>query len=120
VVYTGLDDLRTHCSEINQILSYEEKLLGGKKMLKQRIQEITAVPVTAFSGNPSPQFSVAERLRRVIPLIWGEGDHAFIQLKEEETAGTDSLQSTRSVVQKKTCRDCIAGVLDRAWLSKLP
>jgi Heterokaryon incompatibility protein (HET) len=85
--------------------SQEEELLGDKKMLEQQIQEITRVPVTALSGRPLTQFSIEERLgwaakRKTkrkedqaycllgifdifIPLIYGEGDHAFIRLKEE-------------------------------------
>ena len=85
--------------------SEEEELLGDKKILEQQIQEITGVPVTALSGRPLTQFSIEERLgwaakRKTkrkedqaycllglfnifIPLIYGEGDHAFIRLKEE-------------------------------------
>jgi hypothetical protein len=88
-----------------KFFSQEEELLGDKRMLEQQIQEITGVPVTALSGSPLTQFSIEERLRWAvkrntkrkedqaycllgifdifIPLIYGEGDHAFIRLKEE-------------------------------------
>ena len=88
-----------------KFFSQEEKLLGDKKMLKQQIQEITGVPVSALSGRPLTQFSIEERLRWAakrntkrkedqaycllgifdifIPLIYGERDHAFVRLKEE-------------------------------------
>jgi hypothetical protein len=88
-----------------RFFSREEELLGDKKMLKHQIQEITGVPVTALSGRPLTQFSIEERLQWAakrktkrkedqaycllgifdifIPLIYGEGDHAFTRLKEE-------------------------------------
>jgi hypothetical protein len=90
---------------VSSRFSQEEELLGDKKMLKQQIQEITGVPVTALSGRPLTQFSIEERLgwaakRKTkrkedqaycllgifdifIPLIYGEGNHAFIRLTEE-------------------------------------
>jgi Heterokaryon incompatibility protein (HET) len=88
-----------------KFFSQEESLLGDKKMLQLEIQEITGVPVTALSGSPLTQFSIEERLRWAakrstkrkedqaysllgifdifIPLIYGEGDHAFVRLREE-------------------------------------
>ena len=86
-----------------KFFSREEEFLGDKKMLEQQIQEITGIPVTALSGSPLTQFSIEERLRWAakrktkrkedqaycllgifdifIPLIYGEGDHAFGSLQ---------------------------------------
>jgi len=88
-----------------KFFSQEEELLGNKKMLEQQIAETTGIPITALSGTSLTQFSVEERLRWAakrntkrkedqaycllgifgvfIPLIYGEGDHAFVRLKEE-------------------------------------
>jgi hypothetical protein len=88
-----------------KFFSQEGKPLGDKKMLKQLIQEITGVPVTALSSTSLTQFSIEERLRWAakrntkrkedkaycllgifevfIPLIYGEGGFAFIRLREE-------------------------------------
>jgi Heterokaryon incompatibility protein (HET) len=88
-----------------KFFSKEEQLLGDKKMLERQIQEITGVPVTALAGSSLGQFSIEERLQWAakpntkrkedqaycllgifdifIPLIYGEGDHAFVRLKEE-------------------------------------
>ena len=88
-----------------KFFSHEEKLLGDKKMLQQQIQEMTGVPITALAGSSLTRFTVKERLSWAekrntkrkedhaycllgifdifIPLIYGEGDRAFVRLKEE-------------------------------------
>jgi hypothetical protein len=103
-----------------QFFSQEEKLLGDKKMLEQHIHEITGIPITALSGSPLSQFSIEERLRWAakrntkrkedraycllgifdifIPLIYGEGDHAFIRLKEETHKRSGKMNTAVTVV----------------------
>ena len=80
-------------------------LLGNKTTLEQLIHEITTIPVNLLRGAPVSQFSIAERMRWTanrntkrkedraycllgifdvfMPLIYGEGDNAFIRLEEE-------------------------------------
>ena len=88
-----------------EFFSREGEHLGDKKLLEGRIHEITQIPIAALRGTPLSDFSVDERKRWAveretkkkedkaycllgifnvfIPLIYGEGDHAFIRLKEE-------------------------------------
>jgi Heterokaryon incompatibility protein (HET) len=107
-----------------KFFSQEEELLGDKKMLGQIIQEITGVPFTALSGSPLTQFSIEERLQWAvkrntkrkedraycllgifdvfIPLIYGEGDHAFIRLKEEIDKRSGKMNTAVTVVRPGT------------------
>jgi hypothetical protein len=88
-----------------EFFSREGKLLGSKKTLEGPVQEITRIPIPALQGARLSHFSVDERLRWAaeretkwtedkaycllgifdiaMPLIYGEGDHAFMRLKEE-------------------------------------
>jgi hypothetical protein len=88
-----------------EFFSQEGELLGDKKMLEHEIHEITGIPITALHGASLSHFSVDERMRWAakrdtkrkedkaycllgifdvfMPLIYGEGDNAFIRLKEE-------------------------------------
>jgi hypothetical protein len=88
-----------------EFFSHEGVRLGNKKSLERLIHEITTIPVSALRGEPLSHFSVDERLRWTtgrntkkpedqaycllgifnvfMPLIYGEGDNAFIRLEEE-------------------------------------
>ncbi|KAF4428921.1 vegetative incompatibility protein HET-E-1 [Fusarium austroafricanum] len=79
--------------------------LGDKKSLETAIQEVTGIPYQALRGDPLAKFTVAERFTWTenrqttrkednaycllgifnvfMPLIYGEGDHAFVRLREE-------------------------------------
>jgi SpoVK/Ycf46/Vps4 family AAA+-type ATPase len=88
--------------------------LGSKSSLEQLIHEITQIPVEALRGGPLSDFGVNERLRWAdnrttkkqedrayclmglfdvfMPLIYGEGEHAFIRLEKEiETLSKSEL-----------------------------
>ncbi|KAK5552250.1 hypothetical protein LTR46_009850 [Exophiala xenobiotica] len=86
-----------------EFFSREGELLGDKKSLEQQIQEITGIPIAALRDVSLSVFSVDERLRWAenrktrkeedkaycllgifnvfMPLIYGEGENAFIRLK---------------------------------------
>ncbi|KIW88432.1 uncharacterized protein Z519_11001 [Cladophialophora bantiana CBS 173.52] len=88
-----------------EFFSREEELLGDKKMLEQQIHEITGISIAALRNAPLSQFGVDERLRWAetrntqkeedkaycllgifnvfMPLIYGEGENAFVRLKAE-------------------------------------
>jgi hypothetical protein len=88
-----------------EFFSREEELLGNKLVLARLIHEITDIPITALHGARLSDFSVHERLRWAakrdtkkkedkayclqgifnvfMPLMYGEGDNAFVRLKEE-------------------------------------
>ena len=88
-----------------EFFSREEVFLGNKKTLEQQIHEITDIPIIALYRTPLSHFPVNERLRWTakrdtkrkedkaycllgifeiyIPLIYGEGENAFIRLQEE-------------------------------------
>jgi hypothetical protein len=88
-----------------EFFSQEGQRLGDKKSLERQIHEITGIPVQALRGSPPSHFSIGERMswaekRKTkrkedkaycllgifgiyMPLIYGEGDNAFIRLKEE-------------------------------------
>jgi len=88
-----------------EFFSREEELLGDKQSLVQPIHEITQIPTAAINGSPMSYFSVAERMRWAVkrrtkkpedkaycllgmfgifmPLIYGEGENAFVRLQEE-------------------------------------
>ena len=107
-----------------KFFSREEELLGDKKMLEQQIQETTGIPITALSGSPLTQFSIKERLRWAakrntkrkedqaycllgifsvfIPLMYGEGDHAFVRLEEEIRKRTGKKNTAVTVVRPET------------------
>lgn len=107
-----------------KFFSQEEELLGDKKMLKQQIQQTTGVPLTALSGSPLTQFSIEERLQWAvkrntkrkedqaycllgifgifIPLIYGEGDHAFVRLKEEIRKRSGKKNTAMTVTRSGT------------------
>src|SRR5271154_822287 len=88
-----------------EFFSLEGELLGNKETLEWQIHEITEIPISALRGTPLSHFSVDERMRwaekrqarRIedkayslmgifnvcMPLIYGEGENAFTQLKRE-------------------------------------
>jgi hypothetical protein len=88
-----------------EFFSLEGNRLGDKRSMEQLVQKITEIPVRALRGTPLSDFSVTERIswtekrqttRREdraycllgifdihIPLIYGEGDKAFVRLKRE-------------------------------------
>lgn len=88
-----------------EFFSREGEHLGNKKTLEQQIHEITRIPIAALRGVPLSQFSVHERMRWAakrntrkkedqaycllgifdvfMPLIYGEGEHALIRLRNE-------------------------------------
>ncbi|KAF5672301.1 vegetative incompatibility het-E-1 [Fusarium heterosporum] len=96
--------------------------LGDKKSLERYIQETTSIPREALQGEPLSKFTVAERFTWTenrqktrkednaycllgifnifMPLIYGEGDHAFTRLREEidkkhaENAKLEEILST--------------------------
>lgn len=85
--------------------SCQGKRLGDKKSLERYIHEITRIPCEALRGDELGNFSVAERLSWAenrqtkrkedraysllgiftifMPLLYGEGDHAFARLRKE-------------------------------------
>ncbi|KIW14239.1 hypothetical protein PV08_07021 [Exophiala spinifera] len=85
-----------------EFFSREGELLGSKITLEQQIHEITGIPIAALRGASLSQFSVDERMRWAarretrrkedkayclmgifgvfMPLIYGEGENAFIRL----------------------------------------
>ena len=91
--------------EFVDFFSREGKHLGDKISLKEQIHDITQIPIAALSGTPLSDFSVDERKRWALkretkkkedlaycqlgifdvfmPLIYGEGDHAYVRLNEE-------------------------------------
>ncbi|EXJ87253.1 hypothetical protein A1O3_04212 [Capronia epimyces CBS 606.96] len=105
-----------------EFFSVQGTRLGDKKSLEQYILEITGIPPQALRGEPLAKFSVAERLSWAetrqtkrkedraysllgvfaifMPLMYGEGDHAFTRLQQEierkhaESARQDALLST--------------------------
>jgi hypothetical protein len=91
--------------ELVEFFSREGELLGNKKVLEGQIHQVTGIPITALHGAPMSHFSVDERMRWAVKrdtkrkedkaycllgifnvfmaLIYGEGENAFIRLKEE-------------------------------------
>ncbi|PSN67585.1 HET-domain-containing protein [Corynespora cassiicola Philippines] len=83
----------------------EGGFLGSKESLRQQISDVTQIPAEALSGTPLKRFSVEERMKWAerrnttrkedaaysllgifgvhMPLIYGEGDHAFDRLREK-------------------------------------
>ena len=88
-----------------EFFSLEGERLGNKQTLEQQIHEITGIPIAALRGAPLSQFTDAERMRWAaqrstkkkedtaycllgifgvfMPLIYGEGENAFMRLKKE-------------------------------------
>jgi hypothetical protein len=88
-----------------EFFSREREYLGDKKMLEQQIHEVTGIPIDALRREPLSNFSVDERMRWAakrtttrkedkaycllgifdvyLPLIYGEGENAFVRLQEE-------------------------------------
>ncbi len=88
-----------------EFFSREGELLGSKKTLEGRIQDITEIPISALQGAPLSDFNVGERMRwamkrntkriedKVYCLlgifdvfmspIYGEGKNAFVRLKDK-------------------------------------
>jgi hypothetical protein len=88
-----------------EFFSSEGKRLGNKKSLERQVHDITGIPIQALQGNPLSALSVTERMSWAakrettrkedeaysllgifdihMPLIYGEGEKAFLRLKEE-------------------------------------
>jgi hypothetical protein len=88
-----------------EFFSREWKHLGDKTTLEQQIHETTQIPITALRGTPLSNFRVDERMQWAanrhtrrkedkayclmgifnvfLPLIYGEGENAFLRLKDE-------------------------------------
>jgi hypothetical protein len=88
-----------------EFFSSEGQRLGDKIFMEQQVHEITGINIEVLRGHPPSNFSIAERMSWVanrkttrgedkaycllgifgiyIPLIYGEGDKAFIRLVEE-------------------------------------
>lgn len=99
--------------------SQEGRRLGTKTELKHLLHEITGIPMLALDGQPLSQFSVTERMRwtqgRVtkekedraycllgifsvyMPLIYGEGENAFVRLTEAINKVPKGLFSLKAV-----------------------
>ncbi|SMY26703.1 unnamed protein product [Zymoseptoria tritici ST99CH_1A5] len=91
--------------KVVRFYSAEGIYLGSKASLLRCIHEITGIPQVALQGEPLATFRVSDRLswardRRTkrredraycllgifdtfMPIIYGEGDHAFVRLREE-------------------------------------
>ncbi|KAK7416688.1 hypothetical protein QQX98_005014 [Neonectria punicea] len=111
-----------------EFFSAEGQRLGDKKSLERFIHEITGIPHQALRGDALTRFSVTERLKWTenrqtkrkedsaycllgifnifMPLIYGEGDHAFARLREEidkkhaENARLDDILSTLPIASE--------------------
>jgi len=90
--------------ELVEFFSLEGERLGDKRSLEREVHEITGIAIQALQGNPLSNFSVTERMSWAVkrkttrkedkaysllgifgiymPLIYGEGENAFIRLKE--------------------------------------
>jgi hypothetical protein len=88
-----------------EFFSREREYLGSKRTLEQQIHGITGIPISALRGSPLSQFGADERMRWAakrhtkkredeayclqgifnvfIPVMYGEGENAFIRLREE-------------------------------------
>jgi hypothetical protein len=99
-----------------EFFSREGERLGNKNTLEGQIHEITQIPIAALRGTPLSYFIVDERMRWAakrdtkrkedkaycllgifdvfIPLIYGEGENAFVRLKEEIDKSSRSKWST--------------------------
>ncbi|KAJ4262907.1 hypothetical protein NW762_006520 [Fusarium torreyae] len=102
--------------------------LGDKKSLERCIHEVTGIPYQALRGDSLSTFTVAERFAWTenrhttrkednaycllgifnvfMPLIYGEGDHAFVRLREEidkkhaENAKLDEILTTLPIASE--------------------
>jgi hypothetical protein len=92
-----------------EFFSSEGDRLGDKKSMEQTVHEITGITIYALQGDPLSDFSVADRMswaekRRTtreedkaycllgifgihMPLIYGEGEKAFVRLEKEINSG---------------------------------
>jgi hypothetical protein len=88
-----------------EFFSSKGERLGDKRSMEQQVHEITGIAVQALRGNPLSDFTVTERMlwaakRKTtrkedeaysllgifdihMPLIYGEGEKAFVRLMEE-------------------------------------
>jgi hypothetical protein len=88
-----------------EFFSLEGKRLGDKRSLERQVHEITGISLQALRRNSLSEFSVAERMSWAVtrkttrkedeayclfgifdvylPLIYGEGDKAFVRFNEE-------------------------------------
>jgi hypothetical protein len=125
-----------------EFFSQERKHLGDKITLEQQIYEITQIPVAALRGTPLSHFSVNERMRWTanrntkrkedkayclmgifnvfIPLIYGEGENAFLRLNNEidRSSKTNSWPSPppSAIIPFRRDRDFVVRkVLDSIW-----
>lgn len=102
-----------------EFFSQEGERLGDKNILEQQIYEVTGIPIAALRGTPLSQFSVDERMRWAakrnttkkedkaycllgifgvfMPLIYGEGEHAFVRLRKKMDRPLRSESFAKSV-----------------------
>ncbi|KAF4964049.1 hypothetical protein FSARC_7998 [Fusarium sarcochroum] len=111
-----------------EFFSAEGTRLGDRNSLEPCIHEITGIPYQALRGDSLASFAVAERFTWTenrqttrkednaycllgifnvfMPLIYGEGDHAFIRLREEidkkhaENAKLEEILSTLPIASE--------------------
>lgn len=99
-----------------EFFSREGDRLGNKKSLEQEIHEITKIAVSALRGAPLAEFKIEERFSWAdqrqtkrqedqvysllgifdvhMPLIYGEGDKAYVRLREA-IEGTSLVQEQK-------------------------
>jgi len=98
-----------------EFFSREGELLGNRDTLERQIYEITEIAIEALRGAPLTHFSVDERMRWAenrktrrkedkaycllgifgvfMPLMYGEGENAFVRLEAEIDRSSRSKQS---------------------------
>jgi hypothetical protein len=124
-----------------EFFSREGEYIGDKKSLERQIHDITQIPISALKGTPLSDFSVDERKRWAaeretkkkedkaycllgifnvfIPLIYGEGDHAFTRLEEEIKKRSGQKSTTATVVRpgtRLTSPDALASHAHVHWM----
>ena len=114
-----------------EFFSKEGALLGSKTTLEQPIHEITTVPIDVLSGALLSQFPTAERMRWTtnrnrayyllgifnvfMPLLYGEGDNAFIRLEEELDRSSQSRYSIASTsISSDSASDLVVCILTKS------
>jgi hypothetical protein len=109
-----------------EFFSREGMRLGDKRSMEQQVHEITGIAIQALQGSALSNFSAVERMSWVakrhtmrkedkaycllgifdvhMPLIYGEGERAFIRLEEEIDKHSKSKQREGIERPKRTCR----------------
>ncbi|KIV77690.1 hypothetical protein PV11_09473 [Exophiala sideris] len=101
-----------------EFFSREREFLGDKRLLEQQIFHITKIPILALRGTSMSNFSVEERMRWAanretkrkedqaycllgifgvfLPLIYGEGENAYIRLIRKVRKSSKGQECTRT------------------------